>query len=123
MKLGISLWGSRLLEVRGRVSGQPRQTPVNILSFQGADYLVAPRGQVQWVKNLRHAGRCHLTLGRRRSEYSAVELTSDEAIPVLREYLRRWRWEVGHLIGEVGTSDADLRELARTVPSFRLTAQ
>ena len=52
-RVGISLAGSRVLEVRGRKSGQWRRTPVNPLDFEGARYLVAPRGNTQWVRNLR----------------------------------------------------------------------
>ncbi len=52
-RLGVSVYGSRVLEVKGRTSGQWRQTPVNLLRYEGAEYLVSPRGHSQWVKNLR----------------------------------------------------------------------
>jgi hypothetical protein len=65
-RLGISVWGSRILEVRGRKSGEPRRTPVNMLTFDGQTYLVAPRGHTQWVRNLRAAGEGDLLLGRKR---------------------------------------------------------
>ena len=55
--LGVSVYGSRMLEVKGRKSGEWRQTPVNLLRYEGVDYLVAPRGHTQWVKNLRASGR------------------------------------------------------------------
>jgi hypothetical protein len=48
--LGVSVYGSRVLEVKGRTSGEWRQTPVNLLRYDGVDYLVAPRGHTQWVK-------------------------------------------------------------------------
>ena len=54
-RLGISLWGSRILEVRGRKSGETRRVPVNMLTLNGARYLVAPRGHTQWSRNLRVA--------------------------------------------------------------------
>src|SRR5690242_18084624 len=44
-RLGLSVWGSRVLEVRGRKSGEPRRVPVNLLTFEGDQYLVAPRGE------------------------------------------------------------------------------
>ena len=69
-RLGISVSGSRVLEVRGRKTGEPRRTPVNLLTLEGASYLVAPRGQTQWVRNLRVAGDGQLLLGRRRSASS-----------------------------------------------------
>src|ERR1700749_4478795 len=52
-RLGVSVYGSRVLEVKGRKSGEWRSTPVNLLRYEGGDYLVAPRGHTQWVKNLR----------------------------------------------------------------------
>src|SRR6202008_1645868 len=64
-KLGISVWGSRVLYVRGRSTGEWRSTPVNPLTFNGERYLVAPRGTTQWVRNLRAAdGHGELHLGR-----------------------------------------------------------
>src|ERR671934_688673 len=68
-RLGISVWGSRVLEVRGRKSGQPRHTPVNLLTLDGTRYLVAPRGHTQWVRNLRVAREGELLLGRRRERF------------------------------------------------------
>ena len=52
-RAGLSIWGSRILQVRGRTSGQVRETPVNLLTFDGQRYLVAPRGVTEWVRNLR----------------------------------------------------------------------
>ena len=43
--LGVSLYGSRNLAVRGRKSGEWRIVPVNLLVCDGARYLVAPRGE------------------------------------------------------------------------------
>src|SRR5437879_4878319 len=64
-RLGVSVYGSRVLEVQGRKSGEWRQTPVNLLRYESADYLVSPRGHTQWVKNLRASGRGRLRVGRR----------------------------------------------------------
>jgi deazaflavin-dependent oxidoreductase (nitroreductase family) len=114
-RIGISVWGSRVLEVRGRKSGEPRRTPVNLLAFQGARYLVSPRGHTQWVRNLRTAGEGSLLLGRRREAFRATELADSEKEPILREYLRRWKWEVGQFFGGVGP-DSAAEELARIAP-------
>src|SRR5580693_76821 len=94
-RMGISVWGSRVLEVRGRTSGEPRRTPVNLLTYDGARYLVAPRGETQWVRNLRVAGDGVLIVGRRRQTFSAQELPNGEKPEVLRAYLKRWKAEVG----------------------------
>ena len=122
-RLGVSVYGSRVLEVKGRKSGEWRQTPVNLLRYQGAEYLVAPRGHTQWVKNLRASGQGRLRVGRRRQPFSAVELADDEKPPLLRAYLKKWKFEVGVFFGGVGpdSSDEDLRRIAQDHPIFRLT--
>jgi deazaflavin-dependent oxidoreductase (nitroreductase family) len=110
---GISVLGSRVLETRGRKSGQPRRTPVNLLRLDGREYLVAPRGQAQWVRNVRaDEGRLVLQLGRRRTSYVATELTGDDRVPVLRAYLRRWKAEVGVFFDGVDASSSDAAILA-----------
>ena len=123
-RLGVSVYGSRVLEVRGRTSGQWRQTPVNLLSYEGSEYLVAPRGHTQWVKNLRASGEGRLRVGRRVKAFSAVELSDDEKAPLLRAYLRKWKFEVGVFFGGVGpkSSEEELRQIAPDHPVFRLTS-
>jgi deazaflavin-dependent oxidoreductase (nitroreductase family) len=114
-RLGISVWGSRVLEVRGRTSGVPRRVPVNLLSFEGTKYLVAPRGHTQWVRNLRVAGEGDLLLGRRREHFVATEVADADKEPILRSYLRRWKWEVGQFFGGVDATSST-EELARIAP-------
>ncbi len=122
-RIGISVWGSRVLEVPGRKTGEPRRTPVNLLTFEGDRYLVAPRGHTQWVRNLRASGGGRLLLGRRSEEFTAAEVPEDERPPVLRAYLKRWKAEVGVFFGGVGpdSSDEELRRIAPDHPVFRLT--
>jgi deazaflavin-dependent oxidoreductase (nitroreductase family) len=121
-RLGVSVAGSRVLEVPGRKSGEPRRTPVNLMSLEGRRYLVAPRGHTQWVRNLRASGSGRLLAGRRAEDFSATELSDDEKPPVLRAYLKRWKWEVGQFFGGVGPDapDEDLRRIAPDHPVFRL---
>jgi deazaflavin-dependent oxidoreductase (nitroreductase family) len=120
--LGVSVYGSRVLEVRGRTSGQWRSTPVNLLRYEGDDYLVAPRGQTQWVKNLRVSGEGRLRVGKRTQPFTAVEVTDDDKPPLLRAYLKKWKFEVGVFFGGVGpdSSEDDLRRIAPDHPVFRL---
>jgi deazaflavin-dependent oxidoreductase (nitroreductase family) len=121
-RLGISLFGSRVLEVPGRTSGEPRRTPVNLLTFEGERYLVAPRGETQWVRNLRASGEGRLLVGSRSEHFAAVELADDEKPPVLRAYLKRWKFEVGVFFDGVGpdSSIEELRDAAPKHPVFRL---
>jgi deazaflavin-dependent oxidoreductase (nitroreductase family) len=122
-RIGISLFGSRVLRVRGRRSGEWRETPVNPLTYESGRYLVAPRGEAQWVRNLRAAGGGELRVGRRREPFTATEVT-DEAVklPVVREYLRRWKWEVGQFFGGVGpdSPESELARIAPDHPVFRI---
>jgi deazaflavin-dependent oxidoreductase (nitroreductase family) len=123
MRMGVSVWGSRVLEHRGRRSGQPHHTPVNLLSLDGHDYLVAARGQTEWVRNVRAAdGHLTLILGRRRQDHTVVELPESERTPVLRAYLRRWKFEVGMFFEGVGpdSTDAEFEAIAPLHPVFVL---
>ena len=96
---------------------------VNLLHHEGADYLVAPRGQTQWVKNLRASEEGRLRLGSRTQPFSAVELSDDQKPALLRAYLKKWKMEVGVFFGGVGPDDPDddLRRIAPDHPVFKLT--
>ena len=124
-RLGISVWGSRVLEVRGRTSGEWRRTPVNLLTLDGERYLVAPRGHTQWVRNLRVSGEGRLRVGPRSEPFTATELDDQEKVPVLRAYLKRWKAEVGVFFDGVGpdSPDEDLRRIAPRHPVFRLRSE
>jgi deazaflavin-dependent oxidoreductase (nitroreductase family) len=121
--LGFSVWGSRVLTVRGRKSGEPRSNPVNLLTVDGERYLVAPRGVAQWVRNLRVAGEGSLRVGKRVEEFSYVELADDEKPAILRAYLKRWKFEVGVFFDGVDAkaSDETLLGIAPGYPIFRIT--
>ncbi|MEQ7126742.1 nitroreductase/quinone reductase family protein [Actinopolymorpha sp. B11F2] len=120
---GVSLFGSRLLRVRGRTSGEWRTTLVNLLEVDGVKYLVAPRGHTQWVRNLRAAGSGELVLGRQVTPVRAEELPDGEKIPILRAYLKRFGWEVGMFFDNLdkNSPDEDLGEAAPGFPAFRLS--
>jgi len=122
-RLGVSLAGSRELEVRGRRSGEWRRTPVNPLDHDGESYLVAPRGETHWVRNLRASGEGRLRKGRRTEEFTATEVPDEEKLPLLRAYLKKWAWEVGAFFQGVGADapDEDLRRIAPLHPIFRIS--
>lgn len=123
-RMGIGVWGSRELHVRGRRSGELRSTVVNVLELEGQRYLVAPRGTTQWVRNLRAArGEGELRIGRRIELFTSSELVDpDDQVPVLRAYLRRWAFEVGMFFDGVSadSSAAELARIAGDHPVFRL---
>ena len=106
--------------VRGRTSGEWRSTPVNLLTLDDDRYLVAPRGQTQWVKNLRVSGTGELRVGRKVEPFEATELADDDKTEVLRAYLKRWKMEVGVFFGGVdgNSSEEDLQRIAPDHPVF-----
>jgi len=94
------------------------------LHIEGRDYLVSPRGEGQWVRNVRaDGGRLALLLGRRRDERVARELPDSERPPVIRAYLRKWKMEVGVFFDGVtaDSSDEDLARIAPDHPVFLLS--
>ena len=117
---GFSVWGSRVLYVRGRTSGQWRSNPVNVLTYGGRRYLVAPRGHTQWVRNLRAAGGGELRVGRKVEQFTATELADAQKPDILRAYLRRWKFEVGVFFDGVNAdaTDEKLLEIAPGYPVF-----
>ena len=121
-RIGLPLAGSRVLAVRGRSSGEWRTTPVNPLRVDGALYLVAPRGNAQWVRNIRVSGGGELRAGRRVTAFRAVEVADADKTPILRAYLKAWAWEVGRFFEGVTAASPDerLAEIAPGFPVFRI---
>jgi hypothetical protein len=121
-RLGLSVWGSRVLRVRGRKSGEWRESPVNLLTYEGARYLVAPRGLTQWVRNLRVSMNGELRVGSRVERFRAVEIPDEQKLPVLRSYLKRWKFEVGGFFSGVSgdSPESELRRIAPDHPVFRI---
>lgn len=121
-RAGVSVWGSRILRVRGRKTGEWHSHPVNQLTYEGKQYLVAPRGLTQWVRNIRAAGAGELVLGSRVQVFKAVEISDEAKIPVLRAYLKRWKIEVGVFFQGVDADSPaeELRRIAPDHPVFRI---
>lgn len=122
LRLGLGVGGARELTVSGRRSGRPRTVPVNPLEYDGELYLVAPRGDTMWARNLRETGRCQLRLGRSTATYEATELAVSERPPLLRAYLERWP-VTASMFDDISkdSSDDELRRAAPGQPVFRLT--
>ncbi len=122
---GVSIQGSTALRVRGRTSGAPRQVVINLLTVDGRDYLVSPRGNTQWARNVRAAGTVEIGSRRNSKRRSAIELSNDAKPDVLRPYLNRWYWQVkGHIGGLTPEStDEQLRAVAPSIPVFVLSDQ
>ncbi|HEY1291461.1 MAG TPA: nitroreductase family deazaflavin-dependent oxidoreductase [Chloroflexota bacterium] len=84
---GVPLGPNGLLTIRGRKSGLPRTTPVAIIEASGRRWVWAPWGEVNWVRNLRAAGRATITVRRRREEISATELDETQRVGFFRDVL------------------------------------
>ena len=108
--------------MRGRSSGAWRTTPVNLLDQGGHRYLVSAPGEGQWVRNLRVAGTGELRVGQRTEVFRGRELSDEEKVPVLRAYLKRWKFEVGAFFDGVGpdSSDAEILVIAAKHPAFEV---
>jgi len=121
IRLGIGPAGMHLLTVRGRKSGLPRTTPVNLIEYQGR-WLVAPYGEVSWVRNVRAAGEVELRRAGTAERCLAREATAEEAVPVLRSYLRQLRLVAGPYFDVTPSSpDAAFAAEAPRHPVFLLT--
>src|SRR5713101_2764660 len=85
--LGISFNGSTLITVPGRKTGRPHSTPITMVEFEGQRYVQSPFGSVDWVRNLRAAGKATLSWGRRHETVIATELSPEQAAPVIKSML------------------------------------
>jgi deazaflavin-dependent oxidoreductase (nitroreductase family) len=92
-----------LLTVRGRKTGKPRTVPVDIHEYDGCRFLIATHGMGNWVYNLRATGEGVLSLGWSRQAFTAVELTPEEAGPVIKEIM-------GPLLASQGVRGSALRQ-------------
>ena len=121
-ELGISIAGTRALRVRGRKSGKKRGVVVNLLTVDGVGYLVSPRGNTQWARNVRAAGVVEVG-PRWRSQFARVSEVEDAAKPeLLRSYLARWYWQVKDYVGGLtpDSNDEQMLAVAPTIPVFAL---
>ena len=122
---GFSLAGTAEMSVRGRKSGRMQRVPVNPHTYEGEQYLVSARGHSQWVRNMRAAGGGELRVGRKVREFTVVELSDAEKLPILRTYLQKWGWEVNQYFQGVTakSSDEEIVAAAPDHPVFRFTVK
>jgi deazaflavin-dependent oxidoreductase (nitroreductase family) len=119
---GVSIAGTRALRVRGRKTGKLRGVVINLLSVDGRDYVVSPRGNTQWARNARAAGSVETGPRWRSREVRIAEVADDAKPQLLRRYLGRWYWEVkGHVGGLTPEStDDEMGAAASSIPVFEL---
>ena len=87
-RLGLSFGGESpvVLTVRRRKSGVPRSTPVTPMTVDGQRYVVGGFPGADWVRNVRAAHEVTLRRGRKQERVRMVELSADEARPLLRVF-------------------------------------
>lgn len=78
------------LTVAGRTSGKAQRVPVHVLEYEGARYVVAPRGDTDWSRNLRAAGRGTITVKSRREPITVTEVADDLKPPLIAAYRAQW---------------------------------
>ncbi len=119
---GVSIAGTQALRVRGRKTGRQHAVVVNLMSVDGVDYLVSPRGNTQWARNARAAGVVEVGPRWRARLVTVTEVSDEVKPPLLERYLHRWYWEVkGHVGGLTPRSTPhELRAAAPSIPVFAL---
>ncbi|MBM7366818.1 nitroreductase/quinone reductase family protein [Gordonia hydrophobica] len=121
-RLGAAPRACHELTVPGRVSGRVAARPVNVLDSDGRRFVMSPRGTTQWVQNVRAGGAVTLRHGRHSETVRLVELADDAKPDLLREYLRRWGWQVSAFVNGLtaDSSDADFHAAAARFPVFEI---
>jgi len=123
IRIGIGLGHNYVLEVSGRKSGKVYSAPVNLIAVDGHDYLVAPRGETNWVRNARAAGRIALVKGRTRRDFTLREIAAADRPPILKAYLDRYAPTVQRYFPiQKGSPAGSFTELAERYPVFELGA-
>ena len=119
---GISIAGTQALRVRGRKTGKRRGVVINLLTVDGRDYVVSPRGNTQWARNARAAGAVEVGPRWRSRDVRIAEVADDAKPELLKRYLDRWHWEVkGHVGGLTPQSSGEeFRATAPSIPVFEL---
>jgi deazaflavin-dependent oxidoreductase (nitroreductase family) len=122
LSIGFAPKGFYLVEVKGRSSGKLYATPVSIIERDGIRYLVAPRGNTQWVRNARSAGAVALRVGSARQEFVVTEIRSPSAkASLLKQYLATYTRAVQQFFTvQNGAPEAEFAAVADQYPVFEL---
>lgn len=121
-RLGLGARYRHVLGVRGRTTGRWYETPVDVMDEGGQRWLVAAYGVVNWVKNARAAGEATLTRKKATESVLLTEVPADEAVPVLRKYLREVPVTRSYFDVTADSTDEAFAAEARSHPVFKVTA-
>jgi len=122
IRRGFSLRGARILSVRGRATGEWRSIPVNLLETEYGSYLVAPRGNTEWSRDLRHSGSGRLISGNQIIEFSAEEIADSAKPELFRTYLALWKGASDRFFNGIrpDAPDSQFLAVAARYPVFRI---
>jgi deazaflavin-dependent oxidoreductase (nitroreductase family) len=119
--MGLGFRYNYLLQVRGRKSGKLYSTPIDLLEVGGRRYLVAPRGQTQWVRNAEAAGEVELKKGSFHQSFGLRPIVNGDKPPLLKAYLENFKKEVQRYFPIAAGSDVEAFEgIAGDYPVFEL---
>ena len=109
-----------LIDTETRESGS---APITVVEYQGRRYVQSPYGEVDWVRNLRAAGKATLQSGRRIEAITVRELNAEERAPILQVVLRRAPKVVQRMSGVTPDSPfEDFVKAAEKHPTFVVEA-
>ncbi len=119
--IGLGFSHNYLLQVRGRKSGKIYSTPIDLLEIDGKQFLVAPRGRTQWVRNAEAAGEITLKKGSRRKSYRLRPIPDADKPDILKAYLDAFKREVQtYFPVPAGSPPQAFAELVQNYPAFEL---
>jgi deazaflavin-dependent oxidoreductase (nitroreductase family) len=119
--IGLGFSHNYLLQVRGRKSGKIYSTPIDLLEIDGKQFLVAPRGRTQWVRNAEAAGEITLKKGSRRKSYRLRPIPDAGKPDILKAYLDAFKREVQtYFPVPAGSPPQAFAELVQNYPAFEL---
>ncbi|MET0691248.1 MAG: nitroreductase family deazaflavin-dependent oxidoreductase [Candidatus Binatia bacterium] len=123
VKIGFGLAHNFLLEVQGRKSGRIYATPVNVLTHENKRYLVAPRGDTQWVRNVVVSQKATLVRGAKKENVRMRAIADDAKPEILKAYVDRYRLTVQRYFPiPAGSPLKDFEPLVGRYPVFEISS-
>jgi deazaflavin-dependent oxidoreductase (nitroreductase family) len=117
-------WGrTEVLTTRGRKSGQERQVPVSPIEVEGTEYLVAPYGEVAWVRNARAEPDVALRRGSTDRQVRLAEVSGDAAAEAVAAYYARETFPRPYMDVPENPTVADFAAKAGEFPVFRVESR
>jgi deazaflavin-dependent oxidoreductase (nitroreductase family) len=124
---GMPMGPNTLLTVRGRRTGQLRTFPVGVFEVDGRRFVMGSFGETNWIRNLRASGEATIRAAGVDQPVQAIELSPEDAAPVLRRTLARFlaRRLMAPMLRswygvDANSTDADFLARAREHPMFEL---